>query len=242
MQGFSRADRRAHYRVELPAEHQMEVTLIVAADEVRGRLLDVSIGGLAAAFARGSDPHLQPGQRVGARIRLVWLDRTLGLGLVEIRHRTEESDFTRYGIEIADTRILRRQLGASLWPYFNRRAAFRVQPDPASPMLLTLQSEQDILAGPLHDISTGGAAVMLRSDEDLPREAELRIVFAIPGRQSPLQLKGSVRYGISQNERQRYGIQFVEEEDPVFQAQQQDVASYVMHRQQEGLRERKARP
>lgn len=236
MQGSSRADRRRHYRVELPAEHQIEITLLFAAGEVQGRLLDVSIGGLAAAFARGSDPDLQPGQRVAARIRLGWLDRTLNVGLVEIKHRTEESDFTRYGIEFADTRILRGQLGASLWPNFNRRAAFRVHPDLASPIQVTLQSEQGIFEGWLYDISTGGIAVMLRSDEDLPRETELRIFFAVPGHETPLQFKGSLRYGISQGERQRYGIQFAEEKDPVFQAQHQAIASYVMRRQQEAMR------
>ena len=113
----SKADRRKQYRADLAGEHQIEVILAAGGREVPGRLLDASEGGLAAAFTRKSDPGLEPGVRVAAKIRLVWLDRTLDAGLVEIKHRAEEDDRIRYGFQFADPGILAAQLDPSLWPY-----------------------------------------------------------------------------------------------------------------------------
>lgn len=242
MQTRSKADKRKEYRAELAGKHQIEVILAAGGREVPGRLLDASKGGLAAAFARESDPGLEPGVRARAKIRLLWLDRTLDAGLVEIKHRTEEDDRIRYGFQFADPGILAAQLDPSLWPYFNQRAAFRVQPDPASLIEVTLEWEGGSAVGRLSDLSTGGMGLTLDPETDLPREAGLSISFAIPGRESPMRFTGVVRNMRPQGEHRCYGIQFVEEVARTFRTQQQGIASYVMQRQQEALRDRKARP
>lgn len=235
MCAFARDDRRSNYRVGPEEQRRIEIALIDPPSDCVGELLDVSIDGLSLRFPAEGDPGLQENQRVRADLALTWLEEVITVDLLA-RYRVPMEGFFRYGFRFADARAFFDRLDPSLWRYFNRRSAFRVSPDEHEPIKVTADWQDRKTSGLLADVSTSGVAFSVPADVQVDKGEQISVSFLFMESGSPVHFRGIVQYQKTVGDELRVGVDFVAEETSRFEAQQEDVAAYVMRRQREILR------
>jgi hypothetical protein len=212
-----------------------------------GDPVDLSISGvgtrlvMSLGFAAMSCPALAVGQEVTLYLGLSEAERPLELP-ARVMNRTDEGELRRYGFQFTDREHLERQLPPALHRLFNRRYAYRVEPDPDSPievMLICTAPPLQVRAR-LVDISPDGMAfaVPLAAESALAAVDRLVACINLPGGRQPPRLGILIRNRSVLGNEVRYGVEFDLERTQDAQRQQAAVTRYVMDRQRTLIRRR----
>jgi len=149
-------------------------------------------------------------------------------------------DRVRAGLVLREVPHARSDWPESLRALFNRRASFRVRPDPDRPVPVTLRAQGACWSGGLVDISVGGVAGALDAAaadilESFAGAARAR--FLLPGGLRPIEARVCPHSGRVRDGRSVVGFSFESFSGPR-QAAESRIARYILRRQQEDIRHR----
>lgn len=234
-------DRREHYRVEPVEGDDLQVSFAKPGrPPVPGLVLDVSAGGVMVQLALAGCPDLAMGEEVELSFTLDQLQEPLVIP-ARVAHRTETESSRAYGFRFTNRERLESQLPGKLFRLFNRRASYRVHPDPDTPIAVTLEGVADGMRvqGQLVDISVTGVGVhaTVEPESALPPTSRIKLCFSLPNGADSLHIDAIIRRQLASKET-RYGIEFILETTKTFQ-QQQTILDYVMERREAMLLNRK---
>ncbi|MEM7305208.1 MAG: PilZ domain-containing protein [Planctomycetota bacterium] len=176
------------------------------------------------AFPADAAPVLSVGQSVD-----------LGFHGPRVQGEARVRGFVLLRTEVGDQRVYRFQLdradGAAFDAAVNRRAAFRVTPDPGEPVRVVVRADDG--SGPrvfalLRDISESGLSFLVGKEDEwtLCTLQRLRLELRLPGVDRRLCFWGNVRYRRLERPAVQYGIRF-EAEEASFRDAQAAVRAYV---------------
>ncbi len=156
-------------------------------------------------------------------------------------HRTETESSRAYGFRFTNHQPLENQLPGKLFRVFNRRASYRVHPDPDTPIAVTLEGVADGMRvqGQMVDISMTGVGVhaAVEPESALPPTSRIKLCFSLPNSPDPLHMHGIIcsRRQLAANE-VGYGIELILD---TTKTQHQTILDYVMERREAMLLNRK---
>ncbi len=232
---------RKNYRVKLKSDRDLEVTLKAAQEPAShpGEIVDVSADGVGVRFAAKARPGLAVGSEVDLRFTSTQLKKPLEVQ-ARVRRRHEEEGAVRYGLQFLGEEQTDRKLSPILHALFNRRAAYRVEPDPELPVDVTITSVDGgtTAEGQVVNISAGGlqARLPFESDQAFARVDAVRLSLALPGSPNPCSLVGRISARILSGIVVKYGIAFDPERSENFERQTSAIFDYASKRQREILR------
>ena len=181
-------DTRAHYRRAAKGVDAIGVKLICAnGAPVSGTLLDLSAGGCAVEFSADVSSDLD----LDAVRELVF--GSLNHGSIrawgQVRGLPRVEGQNRYGFMFLETAELFEQLSEAFYKFFNRRRFLRAKPALGESLKAELAVGKIIETLDLHDISVGGAGLIIPGDIgsmlDIDMPVDLRVFvpkseFAVP--------------------------------------------------------------
>lgn len=241
-------ERRSQYRVTSEEVSSLHATIRTPGGVYSlGEPVDLSISGvgtqllMSLGFAATSCPTLVVGEEVTLYLGLSEAERPLELS-ARVMNRTDEGELRRYGFEFTDREQLECQLSPVLHRLFNRRHAYRIEPDPDSPIevMLICASPTLQVRARLVDISTNGMAFDVPLDAESALAAVDRLVACVglPGGGQPPRLGILTRNRSLLGNQVRHGVEFDLKRTQDAQRQQDAVARYVMDRQRTLIRQR----
>ena len=234
-------EQRKQYRVRVQEGRILQIALLPAkgTSPCAGTIIDVSADGAAVRFPLADCPALALGATVELSVTSDQLKTPL-LAHARVRHRIEEKDFRQYGFQFTDREQFERRLSPILNALFNRRRAYRVEPDSEAPVEVAVEAHEGgtSVPGRLVNISAGGLQVRLPVDSDaaLVDSDIVKLSFSLPQCPRPFALVGSVRSRFLDGMWVRYGIAFDQGRSGTFERQADGISDYVMRRQREILR------
>jgi c-di-GMP-binding flagellar brake protein YcgR len=209
-----------------------------------GIVVDVTAEGAGVRFALGTAPNIAIGQRV--ELEFASQQQKILTVPAFVRFRREEETVRRYGLEFLDRELVETQLPPALARLFNRRGAFRVRPDPARPIAVTLEGfvthgSVERTTVDVIDLSVTGMAVTVdsRFEQAFTGNVELRVSMEVPGYPDDLNLGAVIHYRKLAREGVHYGIGFDPSRTANFEKQRRAIMDYVVRRYREEQREKK---
>ena len=193
---------------------------------------DISWGSASLVFSPDKTPVLSIGQAVQLAFRGGALpDVARVQAFVTLRAETDAGRRYRFQLEHGD--------GTALLATVNRRASFRVTPDPSVPVRVVVRPVEDDSKGVgalLRDISEGGLSFLISKEDEwlLSTWSQLRVGLRLPTDGRSLAFEGDVRYRRLERTAVLYGLRF----DPTAARYEPSVASvrrYVALRRREML-------
>lgn len=175
-------NRRAAYRKIQCKAYALSVLVTGPRGAVPGQFLDLSMGGVGAAFARQVDPKW----KVGDVVELVV--QSLSHGKVQsparvVYSRSIDDRRVRYGFAFLDTGNLYAKLDTFYSRLFNRRSSMRVRPSLDRKVKLTLSWPGGLAESSISEISATGVGLLV--DEAAARRLadveRVGIEFRLPG-------------------------------------------------------------
>ena len=228
-------ERRAQYRAEVEEGRGLQVAVAnVEGSPLSGLLLNVTASGAGARFFVPDLPTVGVGQEVELAFTSERLKTPLAVG-ARVAHRAEEDDSRCYGFRFLEGEPPGAQLSAVFRSLFNRRSAFRVTPDPESPVEVALE---DTPGGPrlgarLADVSATGAGVRVapEAESTFSQDVKLGISLLLPDHTDPVNLMGNIRHRRLVRAEIHYGVEFDPDLTENFAHKQAIITKYVMQRQ-----------
>ena len=157
-----------------------------------------------------------------------------------VRFRREEETVRRYGLEFLERDIVEQQLPPALARLFNRRGAFRVRPDPAAPISVTLEGflskgSVERTTVDLVDLSVTGMAVTVGTEFEkaFAGNVDVRVSLELPGYPDDINLGAVIHYRKLLGDGVHYGIGFDPERTANFARQRRAIMDYVVRRYRE---------
>lgn len=158
--------------------------------------------------------------------------------------RSEDSGHHRVSVWLDDADDLDRMVDAGVGASFNRRGAYRVTPSIHAPVNLTLTTLDDAWSykGKASDLSASGVGIVVDAStaRRIEEAFELRLTLSMPQTSAPITMISHVRRVIPKASGQLVGFDFDPTNTADFDALIEDVITYVMRRQREELREKRA--
>ena len=241
-------ERRSQYRVQ--SEELVDLRATIRTPDGTyplGKPVDLSMDGvgtqllISMRFASAGCPTLVVGEEVTLCLGLSAAESPLELS-ARVMHRTDKGESRRYGFQFTDPKQLERQLSPALHRLFNGRHAFRIKPDPDSPIEVLLISASPALQVRTRviDISLDGMAFAVPLDVESTLATADRLVACIglPGGRQPPRLGILIRNRSLLGNEVRYGVEFNLERTQDVRRQQDAVTRYVMDRQRTLIRQR----
>ncbi len=227
-------DRRKHYRIIPGDDHHIHLTVARADEEpVSAELLDISAGGVMVQIALPRGPILTMGEDVRLCFTSAHFRKPLEV-VACVAHRIDRDDDHRYGLTFTDIEQLESRLPETLFWLFNRRGLPRIQPDPATPIEITLESVPDGLRrqGRIVDLSAMGVGVGIVGELE-PAISRILVSFLLPNRRDPVRIDSIIRScrPLSGDE-VRYGIAFVLDPSEPFDDQHAAIIDFVTEQDQ----------
>ena len=233
-------NQRKQYRVKVQEGRDLRVTLLGDKGQAPcpGIVIDVSAEGIGASFPASECRAVAVGAEVELSLTSDQIKTPL-LVLARVRQRLEETGSRQYGFQFTDCGQFERRLSHILHALFNRRSAYRVEPDPDSPVEVALEpiafgtSEKSELV----NISAGGLSVRLPVDRDsaFSETSLVKLTFSLPDCQRPFALVGDIRSRVLAGIMVNYGIAFSEDHSEHFARQADAISNYVTQCQREIL-------
>jgi c-di-GMP-binding flagellar brake protein YcgR len=175
-------NRRASYRKRQCKAYALSVLVSGPRGTVPGQFLDLSMGGVGAAFARDRDPQWKVGQVVDLVVQSLSHGKVQSPARV-IYARPVEGRLVRYGFAFLDAGDLYAQLDTFYSRLFNRRSSMRVRPSLDRKVKLTLSWPGGLAESTISEISATGVGLLV-DDASAKRLAEVErvgIEFRLPG-------------------------------------------------------------
>jgi c-di-GMP-binding flagellar brake protein YcgR len=203
-----------------------------------GIVVDVTVDGAGVRFPLSTAPNIA----IGEKVELEFASQQQKILSVSafVRFRREEETVRRYGLEFLERDVVEQQLPPALARLFNRRGAFRVRPDAAAPIDVTLEGflskgsvERTTVA--LVDLSVTGMAVTVGPDFEkaFAGNVDVRVSMELPGYPDDINLGAVIRYRKLLEEGVHYGIWFDPERTANFARQRRAIMDYVVRRYRE---------
>lgn len=203
-------NRRGAYRKRQCRAYALSVLVTSADGTLPGQFLDLSMGGVGAAFPREKDPQWQAGDVVEVEVQ------SLSHGKVRTPARVVYGDaldqrLVRYGFEFINAGDLYAQLDTFYGRLFNRRSSVRVRPslDRKVKLRLTLGGGSSCEAT-IAEISATGVGLVLGPDQGAgiqPRQ-RVGVEFRLPGTKTPFRGTARVVSAAATPERVVLGLAF----------------------------------
>lgn len=200
-------DPRAHYRRASGRSDAIGVKLICAnGAPVSGTLVDLSAGGCGVLFSLDMSHEL-----VLDEVReLVFssLNRSSIRAWGQVRSLPFGEGPARYGFMFLETAALFEQLDDTFYKYFNRRRFRRAKPALGESLKAELTFGGVIETVQLHDISVGGAGLVVPKDigDMLTVDAEVELRIFVPKTDLALGHRAIVRHLSMDNRGVRVGL------------------------------------
>jgi c-di-GMP-binding flagellar brake protein YcgR len=187
------------------------------------------------AFRAGEVPEIPAGDRV--RLIIGSDGRSFPVDAI-LRGTRAEAEVLLCRFQFINPSALATALDPAICSWFNRRQAYRVIPDPATPIEVHWKSGDGEGTGKLLDISASGIAIGVEKDGSggIDTARPLELTFSLPGGNRPLRVTAEYRRHKNEKNLVRYGLQFdwICTQDRV--RQERAVAGFVLRRQKEGMR------
>lgn len=230
---------RSEYRVT--AKAQARVVFRTEAGPVEAMILDISAHGCGVKASADLTASIEVGDNLPLRIVLGEEDAAKPLflrGSVRSIDRETRGE-TRLGLKFKEVERLFPQLREDQWRYFNRRAAFRVEPvDPGQEQLLlrfTGKQLKGTRSLPVLDVAEQGFGVLVdQSEPGFDPVSTVRARFELPGR------KGTIDVGLVVAHRTdipdgtaRVGLLVDDDETRQAESTRESIGDWVVERQRE---------
>jgi len=200
--------------------------------ELLGKLVDLSMDGVAISFPLDHCPDFEHDERVRLSLKLIETGKTMPVDALVTDSQAGKN--TRLcQLSFIDTSSLLRDLDPTVMSHFNRRGAFRVRTDPLKPVRADVMWQQHSAEGWIIDISTTGVQLGLpvAAARQIGREDVITLVFRLPGGDAPMKILGKTAHVSPGPREARYGISFVRAETPDIRKYERDISRFVMQRQ-----------
>jgi len=235
----STKDRRAVYRTVPESEDALGVELKSPTGEpVPGEVADVSSCGAGVLFNCEVAPALAMGETATLLFSSPILLKPLEV-CAKVVARTELEASRRYGFQFVKELLLR---DPRLQRLFSRRGAYRVAPGRDEFIEIRLRvlgndHSQVLPAARCKDISATGIGLEteIGTDTALKDVEVVEVSFKLPGRKTTQTLLTRIVNRRLSESAVLYGLLFDAEQSQNFSGQQQDIITYVMQRQRQGL-------
>jgi hypothetical protein len=195
-----------------------------------GEAIGVTVEGIGVRFRKRPNPVLAIGEPVTLSFRLPHLSHRIELGATPINCLAQGSCW-RFGFQFSDKLEAPAEFAARFYQVFNRRHAYRVEPNALDVVEVTVVAAGSSVAAKLENISATGIAVSTdsASAQILTEAQHGTLNFRLPDEQA-LTLVANVRHSHEQNQRTYYGLEFDQAKTEHFHLQQQVIMDFVMRR------------
>ncbi len=208
-----------------------------------GIVVDVTADGAGIRFPLATAPNIAIGEQV--ELEFASQQQKILAVAAFVRFRREEETVRRYGLEFLDRDIVEKQLPPALARLFNRRASFRVRPDPAAPIAVTLEGfvpmgSVERTTVDLVDLSVTGMAVTVGTEFEkaFSGNVDVRVSMELPGYPDDINLGAVIHYRKLLDGGVHYGIGFDPERTANFAKQRRAIMDYVVRRYREEQRQK----
>ena len=242
-------DRREQCRVDVGEGKELEVSVRASGrPSFSGQAVDLSVDGaglrvLSLGFPPSAGPVLGVGEETELTLTFAALKKELVVS-ARVTNRTDEEESRRYGFQFTNRQQLEEQLWPALYRFFNRRAAYRVEPAPDCPVEVTLERTSGGMRvqAPLLDISAGGMGLRVPAEAEsaFAESDRIRVSTSLPGCREPLNLTAIIRNRRLAGAEVHYGLEFDWPGTENRQRQQDAIIAFVMKRQRADLAQKSA--
>lgn len=206
-------NRRRTYRKQQCKAYALSVVLLGSEGPLSGQFLDLSMGGVGAAFPLDRDPKLDEGDVVELVVQ------SLSHGKVQtparvVYHRKIDGRRIRYGFEFVNAGNLYAQLDGFYARMFNRRSSMRVRPSLDRKVQLVLDAGGGARKATIAEISATGVGLVMSAEDAAGLSTGLRVSleFRLPGTRDPFRGHAAIVNLRSTPERAVLGLAFDLEE------------------------------
>jgi hypothetical protein len=211
---------------------ELTVRLDLSGESVEASVRQIGWGDAVLSFPVAAAPILLIGQTLLLRFRGPSLPQG-ALVRAFVRQRAEEEGERVYRVQ------LEHGDGTAFEAAVNRRAAFRVTPDPVAPIRVILREleHQRRVGAVLRDLSESGMSVLLAKEDEwvLAAASVIQADFFLPPVPRLLRFEADVRHRRLERTAVHYGMRFNTAAEG-FEEARETVATYVAERQRAMLR------
>ncbi|MEE8399834.1 MAG: PilZ domain-containing protein [Desulfobacterales bacterium] len=207
--------------------------------KLAGVATDASMEGATISFPPEACPDFEPEERVRLSLFIYATEKTVMFEALVMRSdRSEVAVRCQFGF--IDTTHLLRDLDPILVSYFNRREAFRVQPDLVEPIEVDLTWGNNSARGVVIDISLTGIALSLKPliARQLEYADRMTMTFVLPESGGSMRIVGKTAHFEPIAGNIRYSIEFDREKTDNIEQQERIISKYLMQRQMAQLKRR----
>jgi c-di-GMP-binding flagellar brake protein YcgR len=175
-------NRRSTYRKRQCKAYALSVLVAGPRGSLPGQFLDLSMGGVGAAFPRDKDPQWKQGDVVEVVVQSLSHGKVRSPARV-VYSKGAEDRLVRYGFEFINAGDLYAQLDTFYERLFNRRSSMRVRPSLDRKVKLTLTCDGRTREGTIAEISATGVGLVLEpaQGEGLEGGQRVGVEFKLPG-------------------------------------------------------------
>ena len=226
------AERRSLYRAPSQSSGNFEVEVKTSSGHCyTGEAVGASVEGIGVRFPKRPGTVLTIGEPVTLSFRLPHLSHRIELGATPTNSLAQASCW-RYGFQFNDKLDAPAEFAARFYRVFNRRRAYRVEPNSASAVEVTVVAGETAQTAKLDNISATGIALSIDGDsvEPLARSERWVLSFCLPDTEERLTMVATVRHSDRTRQQRSYGLEFNPNETEHFEIQQQVIMDFVMRR------------
>ncbi len=233
------SERRIRYRDSPTGDAAIRAEVVGEHGQAVGRVKDLSLSGAAVQIRVDQYTAFVSGEKVTLILHLEQ-ERSVQVEAL-VRTETQMDGFWQFGFAFVAPSAIRAKLPAGLLRSFNKRAAFRVDPDVPVPVELK-NSDRDFQAsGRLRDISVDGLGVVVDtvSGQHLAPGLDVSAEFTLPGQEQTLRFEALIcnRRTLKQGA-VLIGLRIDRKASADCVVQIRNVTEFVMTRQREWLQAR----
>lgn len=202
-------NRRGAYRKRQCKAYALSVFVAGPGGALPGQFIDLSMGGVAAAFPRDKDPRWKVGDAVEVVVQSLSHGKVRSPARV-VYAKGVEGRLVRYGFEFVNAGDLYAQLDTFYERLFNRRSSMRVRPSLDRKVKLTLTCEGRSREATIAEISATGVGLVLDPAQGAGLEADRRVAveFKLPGAREALRGHARIVSAKATSERVVLGLAF----------------------------------
>ncbi len=229
-------ERRKRYRVTDITRYGLSAAVLVDDATIPVEIYDVAFAGADVASRR---LNLKVDQPVTLQFMAKGMSSPAVVqAIVRWRRHWDPDKTIRYGLLFQNPNRLPRQIPTKLLGAFNRRRSFRVAPRGEAASAKITRKDGFEFTLPIISLSATGAGCLARGQNEqmLMTGDVITIEFSVPEAKTPCSIVATVRYAIKQRGGIRYGVDFNEEQTPLFTRHQRAITRYVMEEQRRMLK------
>ncbi len=229
-------DRRAVYRVEPEASGGLTIAMVI--DEqtlIAERVVNVTINGAAALFPKDGIPQMESGSTVRLRVNIPGKSEPITIEASVVAISTTDDDELKCSFRFDRGDDLLGELSQDLHSLFNRREAYRINPDHAGDNVgieLEFPPQFNDMVRyhvGLKDLSLTGAAIRTSEDldEDLSDTEFVKLFVTLPNQPETPGAGGARASPRASQQRHYLGVKFDPNESKDYDGYAEEILNYM---------------